>query len=145
MTTLEMTRIFQKPREHVFEVLTGHTTLLEWWGPEGTRIGENDLNFSRLGDWHAEMIGPSGDAALVRGEVIDVSPPDHVTFTLQFDMGEHGLGPISTIYFSLTGTDTGGTALTLKQTGLDPEHIEDMRNKGWNSALARLEHLVENS
>jgi uncharacterized protein YndB with AHSA1/START domain len=145
MATLEMTRIFDASKETVFAILTGHKTLLNWWGPEGTRIGDNNLDFSRIGPWHAEMIGPNGDGAVVCGEVIEFRPFDSVSFTLRFDMGSTGLGPTSTIRFNLTTTDTGGTALELTQSGLEAEHIEDMRNKGWNSALERLAKLIKNT
>lgn len=138
---LHMTRRFPRPPEDVFAVLTGHDTLLRWWGPEGTTIADNDLDFSREGPWFAVMVSPGGDAAKVTGAVREVRPPRHVEFTLAFDMGAMGMGPESVIRFELT-PESGGTRLDLIQTGLDPAHIEDMMNKGWNSALERLEKLL---
>ena len=35
--------------------------------------------------------------------------------------------------------------LTITQTSLNADHTEDMRNKGWNSALSCLENLNTNA
>ena len=139
--TLVMHRSFAARPETVFRVLTSPDTLLDWWGPEGTRIAENALDFSRPGPWHATMVSPGGEAARVLGEVLEVDPPSSVRLTLAFDMGGGRRGPTSTIHFSLAAT-SDGTDLTLTQTGLDPAHVEDMRLKGWASALDRLTRLI---
>ncbi len=142
--TLQMTRNLPAPPDIVFAFLTQGAHLLNWWGPEGTTITDNNLDFSRPGPWHATMVGPSGHGARVAGEVRHVDPPNAVELTLSFDMGPEGRGPESVITFTLSpkGSDT---LLTLTQTGLDPAHIDDMMNKGWNSALARLIALVSNA
>lgn len=139
-----MTRTLPAPPQTVFRFLTQGANLLDWWGPEGTTITENALDFSQPGPWHATMVGPSGHGASVGGMVQSVTPPSEVRITLSFDMGPDGRGPESVITFALT-PDPGGTLLTLTQTGLDPAHIDDMRTKGWNSALGRLISLVSNA
>lgn len=142
--TLVMTRTLPAPPETVWRFLTEGPNLLNWWGPEGTTITDNALDFRRTGPWHATMVGPSGHGASVGGHVLLVNAPHAVTLTLSFDMGADGRGPESEITFALT-PDPAGTLLTLTQTGLDPAHIDDMMNKGWNSALGRLIALVENA
>ena len=87
------------------------------------------------------MVGPGGGASTVGGQVLEVNVPHAVELTLSFVM-EGGRGPESTIRFEVSASDIGGTHLLLTQTGLEPEHIDDMMNKGWNSALLRLELLV---
>ncbi len=65
-----------------------------------------------------------------------------VELTLGFALEDDTRGPESVIRFTLSTTPTGDTKLQLTQSGLNPEHIADMRDKGWASALARLETLV---
>lgn len=142
MSTLEMTRIFAAPQEKVFAHLTQTDFLLNWWGPEGTTIADHALSFAAPGPWWATMVGPQGHPATVGGEVKQINPPDMVELTLSFRMEDGTNGPESTIRFTLNTTQQGQTKLTLTQSGLNPEHIADMRDKGWNSALARLEKLV---
>ena len=141
MATLRMTRHLPRDPDTVFRFLTQQGHLLNWWGPEGTRIADHDLDFSRPGPWRATMVGPQGHGATVGGNVRQVDPPYAVELTLSFDMGADGRGPESVIRFELTATDVG-TQLDLIQTGLDAAHIADMRDKGWNSALTRLEELI---
>lgn len=141
MATLTMERVFDAPPTKVFAFLTRTENLLNWWGPEGTSIREHDLDFSRLGKWSAVMVGPQGGAQEVGGEVLAINPPNLVELSLSFVM-EGRRGPESIIRFEISGVDTGGSHLLLTQTGLDPEHIDDMMNKGWNYALSRLEQLI---
>lgn len=142
--TLIMTRLLQAPAETAFRFLTQGAHLLDWWGPEGTTITDHNLDFSRVGPWHATMVGPSGHGAQVGGAVRRVDPPHGVELTLRFDPGSDNPGPESTIEFALR-PDPAGTLLTLTQTGLDPAHIDDMRDKGWNSALGRLIALLQHA
>ena len=142
--TLTMKRDLPADPATVFKQLTQTAHLLNWWGPEGTTITDHTLDFSRPGPWSAHMIGPSGDGGTVGGEVREVDPPHAVALTLSFAMPDGTRGPESVIRFTLTPS-TCGTLLTLTQTGLNPDHIADMRNKGWNSALGRLENLIANA
>ncbi len=137
-----MTRIFAAPQARVFAHLTETEFLLDWWGPEDTRIADHSLSFAKPGPWSATMIGPQGHGATVGGEVRAVEPPDMVELSLSFALENDTRGPESIIRFTLTTTTNGSTKLTLTQSGLDSAHIADMRDKGWNSALARLEQLV---
>jgi uncharacterized protein YndB with AHSA1/START domain len=140
MSALEMERHFAARPEEVFARLTRTEFLLQWWGPEGTGIGEHNLDFSKPGPWSATMISPGGQSAIVGGEVLRLEPPFLVELTLSFAEGG-GRGPESIILFELAASDKGGTHLRLTQSGLEAEHIADMRDKGWASALRRLERL----
>ena len=141
MATLTMERMFESPPAKVFDFITKSTHLLNWWGPEGTEIRDDDLDFSKLGPWKATMVGPQGHAATVGGNVISIDPPNFVELTLSFAMGDGARGPESVIRFDCK--DIGGaTQFVLTQTGLNPAHIEDMRTKGWNAAFERLENLI---
>jgi len=137
-----MERTFSASPEIVFTFITQTDNLLKWWGPEGTTITEHNLDFSRLGNWSATMVGPQGHAARVGGAVINIDPPASVELTLSF-LGENGEQlDKSTILFETQRSPAGGTFFRLTQSGLKAEHIPDMRDKGWASALARLEQLL---
>jgi uncharacterized protein YndB with AHSA1/START domain len=142
MSTLEMTRTFAASQERVFMHLTQTEFLLNWWGPEGTTIADHALSFATPGPWSATMVGPQGHGATVGGQVREVDPPNMVELTLSFALENDTRGPESVIRFTLVATADGHTELTLTQSGLNPDHIADMRDKGWNAALARLERLV---
>lgn len=142
MSTLRMQRAFPVPPAMAFEFITQKQNLLTWWGPEGTTITENDLDFSRVGPWSATMVGPQGHGANVGGEVLAVEPPDFVELTLSFFGPDGTPMDLSTIRFETRDDGKGGTDFHLIQSGLKAEYIPDMRDKGWNSALTRLEALL---
>lgn len=144
MATLTMERTFPATPDRVFTFITQMENLLNWWGPEGTTIEDHNLSFAEAGPWYAVMVSPAGDPHKVVGEVLQVTPPKSVELTLAFEMPDGSHGPKSTIRFDVNPIDTGGSHLLLTQTGLNPDHIEDMRNKGWNAALERLENLIIN-
>lgn len=139
-----MERVFAASPADVFAFITQTANLLQWWGPEGTRIAAHNLDFSKPGDWRATMLSPQGHAHTVGGTVLRVDPPKLVELTLSFELPDGARGPQSTIRFALSPVDTGGTHFLLTQTGLKAEHIADMRDKGWASALDRLQILITN-
>ena len=143
MATLKMERNFSSPPAHVFEFITQTANLLEWWGPPGTRIEDHNLDFSKAGPWWAYMVGPQGHGARVQGAVVDINPPHWVELTLGFADEGNGVGEESLIRFEVKSDGKGGTDFYLTQSGLQTEHIEDMRNKGWNAAFDRLRILIE--
>lgn len=140
-----MERNFAATPERVFEFLTEMGNLLEWWGPEGTKIEDHNLDFSKLGPWKATMVGPQGHGATVGGQVVGINPPYWVELTLSFVEEGGEAGEESLIRFEVKPDGDGGTDFLLTQSGLRAEHIEDMRNKGWNAAFDRLRQLVENN
>ena len=113
MSVLRMERIFPVAPERVFSFLTQMNNLLQWWGPEGTTIGEHNLDFSRLGAWSAIMYSPEGYAADVGGEVIAIDPPNSVELTLSFKEDDGKRGPESVIRFEVQPNDEGGTLFIL--------------------------------
>lgn len=141
MATLRMERYFAATPEKVFAFITHMDNLLQWWGPEGTTIAEHNLDFSKVGDWSATMVSPGGDGHRVGGSVVAIEPPNFVELTLRFMMPD-GDGPQSTIRFETKPDPSGGTHFLLTQSGLEEHHIADMRDKGWASALQRLENLI---
>lgn len=145
MSVLTMERTFPTPPEKVFAFITEPHNLLMWWGPEGTRITDHNLDFSKTGEWSATMVGPQGHAAHVGGTVTGIDPPNWVELTLSFRDAAGNGGEQSIIRFETHSNGAGGTNFILRQSGLKAEHIPDMRDKGWASALQRLQDLILNN
>lgn len=55
-----MSRVFDAPRELVFDAWTmpGHAD--KWWGPRGFRTTTHEINVAPGGTWHYTMHGPDG-------------------------------------------------------------------------------------
>jgi uncharacterized protein YndB with AHSA1/START domain len=141
MTVLTMERLFPSAPEKVFAFLTKTEHLLKWWGPEGVTIAEHTLDFTEPGSWWAIMVSPQGHPHKVGGEIKVVEPPNYVELTLGHYGPDGTYGDVSTLSFRVTA-EGAGSKFTLTQTGLNPDYIADIRDKGWASALLRLERLI---
>src|SRR6266700_4574086 len=79
---IRLTRLFDAPRQLVFEVMTKPEHIREWWGRLGpgysVPVCEVDLRVG--GQWRFVNRHPMGEAVFY-GEYREIAPPDRVVFT----------------------------------------------------------------
>src|SRR6188472_2229730 len=79
---IRMTRLFNAPRELVFEVMTKPEHVKRWWGCLGTGysvpVCEIDLRVG--GKWRFVNRHPKGEVAF-HGEYREITPPDRLVYT----------------------------------------------------------------
>ena len=79
---IRLTRLFDAPKQLVFEVMTRPEHIKEWWGRLGpgysVPVCEVDLRVG--GKWRFVNRHPNGEAVFY-GEYREISPPDRVVFT----------------------------------------------------------------
>lgn len=138
-----MERNFPVSRELVFDFVTRTEHLVKWWGPKDTTLRDHNLDLSQLGKWWFVLEDPMGGKHRVTGEVLDVSPPDYVEFTLYFPSPIEEYTIDSTVRFELTPNGDGGTIFRLIQSGLTDEQMIKASSQGWVSTLDRLEELLQ--
>lgn len=83
---IRMTRLFDAPRELVFEVMTKPEHVKRWWGNlgEGYSVPVCEIDLRVGGKWRFVNRHPNGDAAF-HGEYIELDPPGKVVFTEIFE------------------------------------------------------------
>lgn len=80
MRQIVVTRIFDAPRELVFDAFTGDG-IEEWWGPNGFTTTTSERNVTPGGLWRFVMHGPDGtdyENAVVYDEIV---APERLTWT----------------------------------------------------------------
>jgi uncharacterized protein YndB with AHSA1/START domain len=137
MSELRIERSYPVSPDRLFAFVTEPANLLQWWGPEGTTVEEQNLDLRRPGPWSLVLSGPRGRFAM-RGEVISVTPPHTVEFTMNVP-GEEVAD--STVRFEIAPDGRTGSRFTLIQSGITDEMVE-MGKHGWASTLQRLEQLI---
>ncbi len=142
MKELRIERRFPVAPARVFAFVTETENLVKWWGPEGTSLGEHNLDLSKTGDWFFVLIDPSGGHTRVSGVVLEVDPPNRVEFTLVLPSKEGPAEIDSVVRFEISPDGAGGTVFVLTQTGLTSEQIVEGSTNGWISTLTRLERLL---
>jgi uncharacterized protein YndB with AHSA1/START domain len=136
-----ITRLFDAPRELVFQAWTEPEHLKQWWGPLGFTNPACEVDLRVGGAWRIVMRFPDGNEHTAHGIYREIVPPERLVFTnIAMDKdGNRLLEGLTTVTFEDLG---GKTRLTLKtrMVGLvpyAPRMLEGMET-GWSQSLERL-------
>ena len=83
---ISLTRLFDAPRELVFEAMTQPQHVKEWWGclGEGYSVPVCEIELRPGGRWRFVNEHPNGTAAF-HGEYREITPPSRLVFTEIFE------------------------------------------------------------
>lgn len=137
-TEVSLERRFKAPQEKVWAVLTRPENVVLWFGYEGWTLESHDLDFTRIGPWHAFMRSPEGNRFDISGAVTEVTPPRHVAFTWAWHDAEGTRGHESHVTFTLAPAGDV-TLFSLHHTGLPDTETAASHEGGWTAVLARIE------
>lgn len=79
---IRMTRLFDAPRQLVFEAMTRPEHVRQWWGRlgEGYSVPICEIDLRPGGTWRFVNRHPQGDAVFY-GEYREIAPPSRLVFT----------------------------------------------------------------
>ena len=105
-----MTRLFDAPRQLVFEAMTKPEHIKEWWGRlgEGYSVPVCEVDFRVGGKWRFVNRHPQGEAAF-HGEYREIQAPSRVVFTEIFEDFPDTVSVVTSV-LSEEGTKTRFTA-----------------------------------
>jgi uncharacterized protein YndB with AHSA1/START domain len=138
-----MTRVFDAPRELVFEALSKPEHMREWWGPRGFTMPVCEMDFRPGGAYRFVQRGPDGAEYAFRGEFREIVPPERISWTFEFE----GMpGQVSVDTMTLTEED-GKTTITSMSLFDSVEQRDGMLQSGMETGAAesydRLAELLE--
>jgi uncharacterized protein YndB with AHSA1/START domain len=141
--SLVTTRMFDAPRELVFEAWTHPNHLSHWWGPTGFSITTRMFDFRPGGTWQLVMHGPDGrdyQNHIIYDEIV---PPERIAFHHNPD-GSMGAGHRTFATFEDVG---GKTKLTMRITFSSVEEKERIvrehhADEGQKQTIGRLADYV---
>jgi uncharacterized protein YndB with AHSA1/START domain len=138
-----MTRVFDAPRELVFEAHMSCEHLSHWWGPIKYEIASCEVEFRPGGRWRIVHRGPDGEEHGFRGEYREIVPPERITWTFEWE----GMpGHVSVETMTLEEHD-GQTTLTAASTWDTVEDRDGMLAGGAEEGAAetwdRLDDYLE--
>ena len=140
---LVIDRLFNAPREVVFEAWTRAEHVVRWWGPNDFTLPFCEMDFRVGGSYKYCMRSPGGEEHWVWGTYQEIDPPAKLVFT--WDRKDLEGNPRSNSVVTLTFTEyEGKTKFTLHQ-GIF-EFADDCAEHygGWSECLNRLAEFVEN-
>lgn len=136
-TDLVITRIFDAPRELVFECMTTPEHLTHFWGPTGTRAPLESIKVDlRLGGvFETVMVNQATGAEYpTHGVYTEIDPPSRLAWT------ENESGLVSTSTFTDLGD--GRTEVRIHQTNVPDQYATPEAQQGFNSSLDRFEEYL---
>jgi uncharacterized protein YndB with AHSA1/START domain len=138
---LEIRRVINASRDSVYAAWTDPAQLKQWFGPENVQT-HNLIAESRVGGkfWW-DLSNSEGEKMTMHGEYRELEPGKKIVFTWQWQDDETWENHFSVVTVELDDID-GGTELRLKHEQLPNEESRDGHNRGWNSALDKLEKFV---
>jgi len=129
-----MTRVFDAPRELVFEAHSKCEHLAKWWGPRKYSLAICELDFRPGGAYRFVHRGPDGmEEHGFRGEFSEIAPPERIVWTFEWE-GMPGHVSVDT----LTLEDLGGgrTKLTAHSLFDSVEDRDGMVQSGMEEGAA---------
>jgi len=126
-----ITRVFDAPRELVFEAHTSCEHLSNWWGPRRYEVAECDVDFRVGGKWRIVHLA-EGEQHEFRGEYREIVSPERITWTFEW-MGMPGHVAVDTVAFE---EHDGKTTVTTRSVFHTVEDRNGALDSGMEGGLA---------
>jgi uncharacterized protein YndB with AHSA1/START domain len=132
--TLEITRVFDAPRELVFKAWTERDCLVHWWGPEDYPATVVEIDPRPGGKWRGCLRAPDGTNLWQHGVYHEVVPPERLVYSFIWDSDPtHEM--LVTIRLVERGTKT---EMIFEQRLFKTVEERDGHVAGWSSSFNRL-------
>lgn len=141
--TVTATRVFDAPRDLVFRVFFDPKLIPQWWGPRKYTTTLDTLDFRPGGKWRFVHTGPDGETFGFNGEFREITPPERVVYTFEYE-GAPGHIVIESVDIEDLGKKTRIVAVD-RFASLDDLHgmYADGMEEGANESYDRFEELLE--
>lgn len=144
-----ITRVFDAPRELLWDAWTKPEQIVKWWGPRGFTLTIAEMDVRPGGVWKSTMHGPDGTEYLNHCRFTRVVKPERIDYQLTGGRKQPrtGQGPMRAEVSFVFEAQGGKTRLTLRMLFQTSEAFERFAREykvveGGNEMLDRLtEHL----
>jgi len=140
---ITMTRLFDAPRQLVFDAMTKPEHVKQWWGQlgEGYSVPVCEVDLRVGGAWRFVNRHPRGEVAFY-GEYREITPPSRVVFTEIFEQFPDTVSVVTTVL-----TEEGNKTRLTATVRYPSREVRDMviasgMSRGAGISYDRLEDLV---
>jgi uncharacterized protein YndB with AHSA1/START domain len=144
-----ITRVFDAPRELIWNAWTDPKQIVQWWGPRGFTTTIDEMDVRPGGVWRHTMHGPDGTDYPNKNVFIEVVKPERIVYSLTGGkQGDRSTQAEVTWTFEAKGQKTKLTLRMLFPSAKSREHVIKTYGaiEGGNQTLDRLgEHLAKTS
>jgi uncharacterized protein YndB with AHSA1/START domain len=139
---IEITRVFDAPRERVWQEWTEPGRFADWFGgaEADVPIASVSMDVRKGGAWRATMFfGPNRVESQWHGEYQEVQPPERLVLTMS---DEPDGGRYELIIVVLNDLGDGRTEMLFQQRGDQPPEQYDRAAKGWGKFFDRVDERL---
>jgi uncharacterized protein YndB with AHSA1/START domain len=140
---IHITRMFDAPREMVFEAHSSCEHMSNWWGPRKYEFASCEIDFRPGGKWRVVHRAEGQDDQGFRGEYREIVPPERIVWTFEW---EGAPGQVSVETLTLEEHD-GKTLLTANAVYDTVEDRDGMLQSGMEEGMIetyeRLDEYLE--
>ncbi|MEM7029596.1 MAG: SRPBCC domain-containing protein [Chloroflexota bacterium] len=136
--TVRVTRVFDAPRQTVFDYFTIPDLVKTWWGPEGVTTEEVEIDLRVGGVCRWGMRQPDGALHVTLGEFLEIAVPERLVLT-QTVPGMEAVMTLTIIFVDLDGQ----TEVQLIHAGIAGPPLVHILETGWVSTFACLERAIQ--
>lgn len=150
---LEITRVFDAPRELVWKAWTDPERIKCWWGPKNFTAPAARTDPRPGGKYLYAMRSPEGQDFWSSGTYRELVEPERIVATDSFSdangnvvpasqYGMKGDWPLELVASFAFEEQDGKTKLTLRHEGFPDAENRDMAGAGWNESFDKLESCL---
>jgi len=140
-TSLEIKRVIKAPRDRVYAAWIDPSQMKQWFGPVDVKTNNLLVDARVGGEFRWDLTNADGEEMTMLGEFRELQPGRKIVFTWQWQDDADWADHVSVVTVNLSDRDDG-TELRLTHENLPNEKSRDGHNRGWNSALDKLENFV---
>jgi uncharacterized protein YndB with AHSA1/START domain len=128
---LTITRVFDAPRDLVFEVWTNPDHLAKWWGPTGFVVESCTVKLAEGGRWRFCMRDSAERAEhWARGVYHEIRRPERLVFSFAWEEPKGTPGHDTLVTIAFDDLD-GKTEMTFHQAIFEAVESRDGHAEGW--------------
>lgn len=139
---IQMTRVFDAPRELIFKAHSSCEHLKYWWGPRKYELSSCEMDFQPGGKYRFVHSGPDGEEHGFRGEYREILEPERIVSTFEWE-GLPGHISVETVTLVEENGKTTYTSTSVFDSVEDRDGmLQSGMESGANESMERLEEYL---
>ena len=133
-------RVIPASRERVFKAWVDPEKLKQWWGPEGVKCLDAEVDLTVGGTYRLTLLGKSRVPFSVAGSYLEIKEPERLVFTWDWEDEDLRLGHETQVKVEFIDQD-GSTEVIITHSKFPNQEVRDAHEGGWTSLLTKLEAM----
>jgi uncharacterized protein YndB with AHSA1/START domain len=139
MVVLVVRKTIQATPERLFQAWTEPAQLQQWWGPEGVKCIDPEVDLRVGGRYRIGNQLPDGKVLWIAGEFEVIEPPHKLTYTWQLEGNSNAFERV-TVRFEPRGE---ATEVIVTHEHIPNETLRDQHQLGWLGCLDGLAEYLK--